>query len=842
MEETEDIMSNIIQYLSISLPLIATICNIFLLFTLLTAKKTGPVKSIMFLLSVFILWTIGSAFMRLNVYPSMEFWWKVSLTGLFLVPYSYYIVACSFVNKKGYIPKIIYGIVTVIIVIMNMKNAFLTVPTIILQNGIEVISYTITNLAFIPVITSVIMLANSWIILLSEIKYRGLKPKYIRPFVTGILVMALGVLLDLIPLFNSLPMDTLACAINAIFIYKAFTMRRLYPKNQITSTGGMFILSIIITTLFASPVYDLIHYIIEKDKDTKITQTNVIVIIILATVAISLFIVLNKMNEKIFIKDKNKKEINLKKFSKHVAQSLKEDEILESFYNLVKSDIKFDHLYILKYKENEKKYITYDFLNNLESSLEIFDKNPIISYLSRDHRGVLYEDFMRSTDYKAMWEDEKNLFNKIGATYFLPFFDNEKIIVLAIFSKNKDEKSYSFDDLSYMDSIASIAAVGLKNANLYSILEKEAQNDSLTELLNRRTFTRKCNEMIQTNISPLTLIMFDLDDLYLYNQLYGNEEGDELLKRFSSILKSNFESNAVISRYGAKEFAVLLPLTDSYKALEITNSIKSQINYSIDLNDEKIAKFLTFSAGISTYPTVATSQKDLISKTDEVIRYIKHSGKNDAKIYNEEFEKTNKNITREERFFELNSFILTVTEMIDQKDHYTFNHSNAVSHYASALAKCAGLSDDMIETVRQCGLLHDIGKNGIPEAILTKQGRLTDEEYTIMKKHPQNSKDIIRRFPDTEYLIPGVYSHHERYDGRGYPRGIKGEDIPLEGRILAIADSFDAMVSKRSYKEKMPVELACGEIIKNLGTQFDPKLGQLFVDKIKSKEISIKEY
>ena len=140
-----------------------------------------------------------------------------------------------------------------------------------------------------------------------------------------------------------------------------------------------------------------------------------------------------------------------------------------------------------------------------------------------------------------------------------------------------------------------------------------------------------------------------------------------------------------------------------------------------------------------------------------------------------------------------------------------------------------GLNKDVVEIIRQAALLHDIGKIGIPESILNKPGKLTDEEYEVIKGHVEASIDIIRHLPSLDYVIPAVIGHHERYDGKGYPRRIAGEDIPVTARILCIADCFDAMTSKRCYKEAISVEVAKERLLAGAGTQFDPEMVQDFV-------------
>ncbi len=170
-----------------------------------------------------------------------------------------------------------------------------------------------------------------------------------------------------------------------------------------------------------------------------------------------------------------------------------------------------------------------------------------------------------------------------------------------------------------------------------------------------------------------------------------------------------------------------------------------------------------------------------------------------------------------------------LTAAIDAKDPYTCGHSQRVAMLASRLAAAAGLDDATARRVFICGLVHDIGKIGVPEAVLGKAGKLSDEEFEAIKKHPEIGARILRDIPNMDDIIPGVLYHHERYDGRGYPAGLAGEDIPLFGRVLAIADSFDAMSSSRTYRRALPRLEVLEEIRRCKGTQFDPALADAFL-------------
>jgi putative nucleotidyltransferase with HDIG domain len=178
------------------------------------------------------------------------------------------------------------------------------------------------------------------------------------------------------------------------------------------------------------------------------------------------------------------------------------------------------------------------------------------------------------------------------------------------------------------------------------------------------------------------------------------------------------------------------------------------------------------------------------------------------------------------------SFLATVkalAQAVDAKDSYTAGHSSRVTLYATVIAEELGLDEEQIRRVRLAGLLHDVGKIGIRDSVLGKPGQLTDEEFAIMKSHPSVGGNILKPVAQLADIIPGVVSHHERYDGKGYPQGLRGEDIPLLGRIIGVADAFDAMTSDRVYRPRLSDEVALGELKKHSGTQFDSRVVKAFL-------------
>lgn len=208
----------------------------------------------------------------------------------------------------------------------------------------------------------------------------------------------------------------------------------------------------------------------------------------------------------------------------------------------------------------------------------------------------------------------------------------------------------------------------------------------------------------------------------------------------------------------------------------------------------------------------------------------------EIKRINEELAETNEKL--EKAYLDM---IQTLRYTVEAKDTYTRGHSDRVSEYSVLIGEKLGLSDEEIKTLRIGGLFHDIGKIGIPDSILLKPSKLTDDEYSEIKNHPSIGAHILGAATIFKDIIPIVKHHHERYDGKGYPSGLKGEEIPYTARIAALADTFDAMTSRRSYRDKLDLGYVMNEIEKCKGTQFDPQLADVFLDILENDFDKIKE-
>ena len=333
------------------------------------------------------------------------------------------------------------------------------------------------------------------------------------------------------------------------------------------------------------------------------------------------------------------------------------------------------------------------------------------------------------------------------------------------------------------------------------LLYSKAYTDQLTGLYNRRHYEENLSLLDVKENYPLTIIMSDINGLKLINDAFGHTAGDELLIASASILEDFCVEKCILARIGGDEFVLVLPNTNETEAEKIITEIHNK------------AKFIK----INSIPLSVSFGYKTKHKSSENIQEIYRSAE-DA-MYRE-------------KLIEIPSMrggaIETILSTLYEKDENSEIHSRSVSRLSERLAKAYGLNRIDVMKVKTAGLLHDIGKIIIPVTILKKVGSLTKEEYDYMKTHSEIGFRILNSTAEMREISDIVLNHHERWDGKGYPRGIQVDKIPIESRIIAIADAYDAMTSERTYREIISEKEALKEILDNAGTQFDPELVKVF--------------
>lgn len=366
-------------------------------------------------------------------------------------------------------------------------------------------------------------------------------------------------------------------------------------------------------------------------------------------------------------------------------------------------------------------------------------------------------------------------------------------------------------------------------------LEHKANTDVLTGLKNHRFFYDKLERLFldSNNIDNLSLIYFDIDYFKDYNDMFGHLRGDVVLKSIGSKLKEILSNdNVTIARYGGDEFAIIVQGKTKEQVYEIGERIRFTIEKMYFEGQEHLtSKNLTISLGIAIYDGHTNGYVDLIKQADDALYKAKFTNKNKVEVFG-----SVSNIMRltfQEEDSDAMPSIKTLISVINAKDKYTYGHVERVVRYVELLAEKLKLSEEDKHTLIYGAYIHDIGKINIPEYVLNKKMPLTDEEWKLIKRHPNIGVELISKVNSISKVVPLVKHHHERFDGRGYPDGLKGKNIPYFARILTVADSFDAMTFSRSYKKAMTYKEAIVEIRECSNTQFDPSIAETFIEVIK---------
>jgi diguanylate cyclase (GGDEF)-like protein len=365
-------------------------------------------------------------------------------------------------------------------------------------------------------------------------------------------------------------------------------------------------------------------------------------------------------------------------------------------------------------------------------------------------------------------------------------------------------------------------------ARLSARLSDASRTDPLTGLLNRRSFEELLDSELERSRRtgrPLAVVVGDLDGLGEVNGRLGLPAGDRVLQLAARDMlkwKRRIDSAA---RVGGEEFALLLPETDERGALLLAERLRRAAHRTFG----DVTLPVTISFGVASYPEHGDRLDLLMTFATHAMGAAKELGKDRSVVYSEEVSRMLASVGGPEGGDELQlAAVIGLAEALDIRDTGTVGHSQTVGRYAEQMAVQFGLPDDRVERVRLAGVLHDVGKIGVSDGVVAKPGPLDADEWREMRTHPEIGARLLAH-PDFDDLRAWVHSHHERPDGRGYPLGLAGDAIPLEARILAVADAYEAMTADRAYQSSMGEDAARAELVAGAGTQFDAGVVRAFL-------------
>ncbi len=438
--------------------------------------------------------------------------------------------------------------------------------------------------------------------------------------------------------------------------------------------------------------------------------------------------------------------------------------------------------------------------------------------------------------------------------------------------ESREENAFAPQDVLILNTLADLLATALHNSFVFQKLQQQSITDGLTGIKTRRFFWEALSsewKRASRSGRPFSVVLIDLDKFKEVNDSLGHLEGDLVLARVGRLLEQKCRQSNVVARYGGDEFVILMPETGIEQAQALAERLRLWLATDPMLEEHHI----TGSFGVASFPVHGFSMEDLIRVADAGMYVAKHAGGNQVSTsdafgegsavqrhlvsgYIEGFLQREHNGPQhlEELVGTLRKLcgredddagLRAMTEAVEALSHAAeLREPNAAGHgeqcgrYAGMIARGLNLSAQEVEDATFAGRVHDVGKLFIPDRILNKPGTLTEDEFAVIKTHPQVGAELLRSIPEIERVAQAIESHHEAFDGTGYPFGLKGENIPLYGRILAVADAYANMTSDRSFALPKTDEQALLELEKLSGTRFDGMIVRLFARLLKMERAS----
>jgi diguanylate cyclase (GGDEF)-like protein len=800
-----------------------------------TENRTG--KLFVYYLAAAATWSFTSFMVHLNAPESQTlFWNKILVVVLLWTLVAYYHFAIGYAEKRPGIGLILAYMALVVLALISFTGHVVEYSRVV--NGVTDYQMYLPAAIYIAVTGACFSVL---VISLLAHKYRSSSDPGSRNrtmyLIAGWALLVLFTYTNYIPSLQKLPLDHIGNFINALIISYAISQYRLLDIKLVARTGLAYFLSIALVIGGCIGTILLVLRAFPNENTTSIILFVTVIFILLMAVFRPLQKAIQKLIDRLFYPQTYEYRNTLMSFSSKMSFILDLNELaLEMLPTLCKAiDINWAGLLLQSNDSGDfsLKYIQPEPV--IKKEFNISADSLIVSWMDRNDQALDPKQIENIPEFKGLWQAEKEQLTNSDLGMLYPLKSRDHLVCILALGQKRISRIFTHEDLELVRAMANQAGIIIENAQLFTQANTRATTDELTALYNHRHFHERLDQEIARGSrfgNTFSIIMIDIDLFKSYNDIYGHLAGDQVLRRVGHYLSNSIRNIDMAFRYGGEEFAVILPearLDDAFKVAE-------RIRKTIESRSSSRSMPITVSLGVANWPNDGVMKEEIIGRADSALYKAKQMGRNRTCLSSEVVKMGTELIENElEAQPKALSIIYALAATVDAKDSYTYGHSRKVSEYAVMMGEAMKMPPDRISILRAAGLLHDIGKVGVPDSILTKKSALTADEWNPVRNHPKLGVEILKHVIDLVNCLPAIQYHHERYDGNGYPSGLKTASIPLEARILAIADAYDAMTSPRPYRSQLALEDALLELKRCAGTQFDPDLVDIFCNMMQTR-------